>query len=66
MKFVLTKQHYDMKPGTEWFDAGPATSPDGVGESRVVVAVEGDTSEGALRIVPMDKLKAVESTTFQG
>ena len=60
MKFVLTKQHYDMKPGTEWFDAGPAVSPDGVGESRVVIAIEGDTSAGALRIVPLDKLELVK------
>jgi len=59
MKFRLIKQHYDMPVGSEWFDVGPTVSPDGVGESRVVIAVEGDTSEGALRIVPTDKLEVV-------
>lgn len=65
MKFVLTKHHYDMTEGSEWFDAGPAMSPDGVGESRVVTEIDGDSSEGCLRIVPVDKLKVVESTTTQ-
>lgn len=66
MKFVLTKHHYDMEAGSEWFDAGPTISPDGLGESRVVTKIEGDTSEGCFRIVPTDKLKEVESTTTQG
>lgn len=60
MKFVLTKHHYDMTEGSEWFDAGPAMSPDGVSESRVVTEIDGDTSEGCLRIVPVDKLKVIE------
>jgi hypothetical protein len=59
MKFVLTKRHYDMEEGSTWFDAGPAVTPDGVGESRVVTKIENDTSEGCLRIVPTDKLKEV-------
>ena len=61
MKFRLIKNHYDMPVGSEWFDAGPVMSPDGRGESRVVIAVEGDTSEGALRIVPVDKLEKVDT-----
>jgi hypothetical protein len=50
-----------MEAGSEWFDAGPVMSPDGLGESRVVIAVEGDTSEGALRIVPVDKLEKIDA-----
>jgi hypothetical protein len=61
MKFRLTKQHYDMKPDTVWFDAGPAQSPDGVDESRAVTKIKGDTSEGALRIVPITKLEVVDA-----
>ena len=61
MKFRLIKQHYDMPAGSEWFDAGPVMSPDGVGESRVVIAIEGDTGEGALRIVPVEKLEKVNA-----
>jgi hypothetical protein len=61
MKFRLIKHHYDMEAGSEWFDAGPVMSPDGLGESRVVIAVEGDTSEGALRIVPVDKLEKIDA-----
>ena len=61
MKFRLIKNHYDMPVGSEWFDAGPVMSPDSLGESRVVIAIEGDTSEGALRIVPVDKLEKVDT-----
>ena len=50
-----------MPVGSEWFDAGPVMSPDSLGESRVVIAIEGDTSEGALRIVPVDKLEKVDT-----
>ena len=50
-----------MPAGSEWFDAGPVTSPDSLGESRVVIEIEGDTSEGALRIVPVDKLEKVDT-----
>ncbi len=66
MKFVLTRQHYDMEPDSIWFDAGPAIPSLWEGESRVVTEIEGDTSEGCFRIVPIYKLKAVESTTSQG
>jgi hypothetical protein len=65
MKFVLTRQHYDMKPDTIWFDAGPAIPSLWEGESRVVTAIEGDKTEGCFRIVPIDKLKVIESTTTQ-
>ena len=61
MKFVLTKHHYDMEAGSEWFDAGPVMSPDGVSESRAVTKIKGDTSEGALRIVPITKLEVVDA-----
>lgn len=59
MKFRLTKHHYDMETGTEWFDAGPAMPSLWEGESRVVTAIDGDKTEGCFRIVPIDKLELV-------
>jgi len=60
MKYKLKQQHYDMQPDTLWFDAGPCVSQPGQGESRVVTEIEGDTTEGCLRIIPIAKLEKVE------
>ena len=62
MKFKLTEHHYDMKPGSEWFYAGvatPETKYHGV-PYFLVTKIEGDTSQGALRIIPESKLVKVE------
>ena len=59
MKFRLLKQHFDMPAGSEWFDAGPVMPYPGPGESRLVTLIEGDTSEGCFRVVPLDKLELV-------
>jgi hypothetical protein len=59
MQFKLIKQHYDMKPGTFWYDAGPCVPQPGQGPSRAVTEKEGDQTEGALRVVPLNKLEAV-------
>ena len=66
MKFRLLKQHFDMLAGSEWFDLGPAMPQPGAGESRVVTEIEGDKTEGCFRVVPLDKLELVKSTTTQG
>ena len=47
MKYKLVAQHYDMKPGTIWYDAGPCVPQPGQGPSRGVTEKEGDQSEGA-------------------
>ena len=61
MKFRLLKHHFDMPAGSEWFDVGPVMPyPPGAGESRLVTLVEGDTSEGCFRVVPLDKLELVK------
>jgi hypothetical protein len=61
MKFRLLKQHFDMPAGSEWFDAGPVMPyPPGTGESRLVTLIEGDTSEGCFRVIPLDKLELVK------
>lgn len=59
MKFRLISQHYDMKPGTVWYDAGPCVPQPGQGPSRAVTEIEGDRSEGSLRVVPEEKLEQV-------
>jgi hypothetical protein len=61
MKFRLTEQHYDMPPNTIWFDAGPAVPSLWEGESRVVTAIDGDGSETAMRIGPVNKLEVVHA-----
>ena len=62
MKFKLTEHHYDMKPGSEWFYAGVATPEIKIyGEPHFLVTkIEGDKSEGCLRIIPESKLVKVE------
>jgi len=57
MKFRLKEQHFDMLADSEWFDVGPAMPQPGTGESRVVTAVKGDTTEGCFRVVPVTKLE---------
>jgi hypothetical protein len=59
MKYILIKNNYDMQPGSIWYDAGPAIPQPGQGESRLVTAIDGDRTEGALRIVPVEKLEQV-------
>lgn len=59
MMYKLIEQHYDMKPGTVWYDAGPCVPQPGQGPSRGVTEKEGDQTEGALRVVPLNKLEAV-------
>ena len=60
MKFRLTQQHFDMKPGTVWYDAGPCVPQPGDGPSRLVTEKDGDRTEGCLRIVPETKLEKVD------
>ena len=60
MKFRLVEQHFDMPAGSEWFDLGPAMPQPGTGESCVVTAIKGDTTEGCFRVVPLDKLELVK------
>ena len=60
MKFRLLKHHFDMRAGSEWFDVGPIMPYPGTGESRLVTEIEGDTSEGCFRVVPLDKLELVK------
>ena len=57
MKFRLKEQHFDMLADSEWFDVGPAMPQPGSGESRVVTAAKGDTTEGCFRLVPVTKLE---------
>jgi hypothetical protein len=59
MKYKLTKTNFDMQAGTIWYDAGLAVPHPGQGESRVVTEIEGDKTEGALRIVPVEKLEQI-------
>ena len=56
----MLKHHFDMPTGSEWFDVGPVMPYPGTGESRLVTLVEGDTSEGCFRVVPLDKLELVK------
>jgi hypothetical protein len=60
MKLRLLKQHFDISAGSEWFDLGPAMPQPGTGESRVVTALKGDTTEGCFRVVPVAKLELVK------
>lgn len=60
LKYVVIKQHYDMMPGSVWYDAGPCVPQPGDGPSRGVTAIEGDKTEGALRVIPVDKLEVVK------
>jgi len=50
-----------MTPKTIWFDAGPAVPSLWEGESRVVTAIDGDGSETAMRIVPINKLEKIDA-----
>ena len=50
-KYRLIKQHYDMKPGTVVYK---------VGMSDGVYSIDPDNMENNLRIIPADKLEAVE------
>ena len=59
MKYKLNSPHYDMQKGTLWYDAGYAVSQPGQGESRLVTEIDGDTQEGCLRVVPIEKLEKV-------
>lgn len=59
MKYKVVSQHYDMLPGSVWYDAGPCVPHPGQGPSRVVTEIEGDKTEGALRVIPIDKLEQV-------
>jgi hypothetical protein len=59
-KFRLTQNHFDMKKGTYWYDAGSCVPQPGDGPSRVVTEIEGDRTEGCLRIVPETKLEKVD------
>ena len=60
MKYKLVKPNYDMKVGTFWYDAGPCVPQPGQRVSRVVTEIDGDKSEGCLRVVEVDKLEQVE------
>ena len=60
MKFKLTQQHFDMKPGTFWYDTGPCVPQPGGSPSRGVTEIEGDKTEGSLRVVPETKLEKVD------
>lgn len=60
MKFRLTENHFDMKSGTYWYDAGPCVPQPGDGPSRGVTEIEGDKTEGSLRLVPETKLEKVD------
>lgn len=60
MKFRLTQQHFDMKPDTFWYDTGPCVPQPGDGPSRGVTEIEGDKTEGSLRVVPETKLIKVD------
>ena len=60
MKYKLVKPNYDMKVGTFWYDAGPCIPHPGQGESRVVTMIDGDRTEGCLRVVEVAKLEKVE------
>jgi hypothetical protein len=59
MKYVVLSQHYDMQPGSIWYDAGPCVPHPGQGQSRVVTKIDGDKTEGALRVIPETKLEEV-------
>jgi hypothetical protein len=61
MRFRLKEQHFDMLADSEWFDVGPVMPLPGTGESRLVTEIEGDTSEGCFRVVPLDKLEIVHA-----
>lgn len=50
-KFVLTKQHYDMAPGTVVYKVGMF---DGV------YSVDPNKTENNLRIIPADKLEELK------
>ena len=61
MKYRVTHQHYDMKPGTVWYKvgvSGPETNMYGT-EYFLVTEIEGDKSEGSLRVIPKSKLEEV-------
>jgi hypothetical protein len=60
MKYKLIAPNYDMKVGTFWYDAGPCIPQPGQGESRVVTEIDGDRTQGALRIVEVRKLEEVK------
>lgn len=49
-----------MKAGTYWYDAGPCVPQPGDGPSRGVTEIEGDKTEGSLRVVPETKLEKVD------
>lgn len=49
-----------MKVGTFWYDAGPCIPHPGQGESRVVTEIDGDRTQGCLRIVEVHKLEKIE------
>ena len=55
MKYVLTKQHYDMKPGLEVEKVAVSESETKyTGKEHLLVSVEGSDS---LFVVPLEKLE---------
>ena len=59
MKYKIKTQHYDMLPGTIVYKtgvSGPETAIYGV-PYFIVTEIEGDTTEGCLRIIPEHKLE---------
>ena len=60
MMYKVKTQHYDMMPGSVWYDAGPCVPQPGDGPSRGVTEKEGDKTEGSLRVIPVDKLEEVK------
>jgi hypothetical protein len=59
MKYRVKSQHYDMLPGTVVYKTGVSDSDTrlyGV-EYFLVTEIEGDTSEGSLRVIPKSKLE---------
>jgi hypothetical protein len=62
MKYRVKSQHYDMKPNTIVYKVGissPETAMYGV-DYFLVTEIEGDKTEGSLRVVPESKLEAVQ------
>lgn len=60
--YKVKTQHYDMKPGTVVYKAGESkaeTSMYGV-PYFLVTEIEGDKTEGSLRVIPEYKLEEVK------
>lgn len=62
MTYRVTAQHYDIVPGTVVYKAGVSVADTNMFGTPyfLVTEIEGDKTEGALRVIPEYKLEEVK------